>query len=141
MSVRVRIALGVLVVAIAGTVIGVVLLEDDSTSSKAGPSCTGDRFSGTEFAGCLRSHFNKQQLARGSEERMLKSSCTEVTAKLASSVEDALPEGYRYFGCRIVFSEDGGADAVVAWHQAGTFARAVSIERIRWDDDREPGVG
>lgn len=136
-----QIAVAVLAITVIGALVAVAVLRDDSSpASTSSAPCTGD-FPARKFAGCLKSNFNAQQVESGGDERMLESSCTDVTEKLGESVKDPLPEDYRYFGCRIVFSEDGGADAVVAWHPGSSFAAAVSIERIKWDDDQEPGIG
>ena len=139
---RARIGIVVLAIVLIGAVVAIMVVRDDEAPQAAETArpCTGE-FPAREFAGCLKSNFNAQQLKRGTDERILKSFCTDVTEKLGESVKDPLPEDYRYFGCRIVFSEDGGADAVVAWHPGSPFAEAVSIERIKWDEDQEPGVG
>jgi hypothetical protein len=125
----------------AGAVALGFMLTDDSpeTESKSKPQasarlCSSADFPAAEFAGCLRNDFNAQQEAKRGDERLVEIMCTEVTAELAETQRKGLPVGYRYFGCRLVFSEDGGANAVIAWHRTPVFSAGVTIERIKWDE-------
>lgn len=149
---RARVALGLLGLVLVGSfaALAIMLATDpgkptsapkgngEATGSSALASaaaglepCAEAGFAADDFSGCLRQDFNTRQRGAGGSERIVSITCTEMTELMGKQLGD-LPDGYRYFGCRIRFNQDGTARAVMAWHETATFAASVTIERIQW---------